>query len=338
MKLLIADDDAVVRTILADALTDDGYDVTAVADGQAALDVVHEGECRMVISDWEMPRMSGVELCRRIREEDLPGYVFIILLTSKGSVAERIEGLTAGADDFVAKPFDPSEIVARAATGRRVLAMETRDVAIFAMAKLAESRDPETGAHLERVRAYSRILAQHLAANDRYHDIITGEFCRLIYATSPLHDIGKVGIPDAVLLKPGRLSDHEFDIMKSHTTLGAQTLDAALRQFPGVPFLRMARDIAASHHERYDGTGYPDHLVGDAIPLPARIVAIADVYDALTSKRVYKSAFAHDMARSMIAAEASTHFDPNLVEAFLQTESRFGAVRARLGETGPRGE
>src|SRR5207302_3584123 len=192
--------------------------------------------------------------------EHLAGYVYIILLTSKDSTAERVEGLTAGADDFVAKPFDAGELLARLGAGERVLAMETRDVAIFAMAKLAESRDPETGAHLERVRSYSRVLAQHLAGLEKFHDEITPEYARLIYLTSPLHDIGKVGIPDSVLLKPGRLSEREFAIMMEHAAMGAQTLDAALRQFPGVKFLQMARDIAATHHERFDGTGYPAKL------------------------------------------------------------------------------
>jgi putative two-component system response regulator len=154
----------------------------------------------------------------------------------------------------------------------------------------------------------------------------------LIYLTSPLHDIGKVGIPDCVLLKPGRLNDREFEIMKSHGALGAQTLDAALRQFPGVKFLQMGRDIAASHHVRFDGTGYPQQLGGDAIPLCARIVALADVYDALTSKRVYKEAFDHEFAWSMIVEESGTHFDPEIVNAFKQNESRFVSIRAQFAE------
>jgi len=332
MQVIIADDDEMIRTMLEDVLTDAGYDVTAVADGQQALDALSEGSCRIIITDWEMPNVSGVELCRRVRELDMPGYVYLILLTSKNTVRERVEGLMAGADDFIAKPCEPAELLARVASGRRVLSLETRDVAIFAMAKLAESRDPETGAHLERVRGYSRVLAQHLAGVERFQQEITPEFARLIYLTSPLHDIGKVGIPDVVLLKPGRLSDREFEIMKYHTTLGAQTLDAALRQFPGVKFLQMGRDIAATHHERLDGSGYPDGLKGDEIPLCGRIVALADVYDALTSKRVYKAAFAHDVARAMILTDAGTHFDPAIVDAFIQNENRFESIRSKLAE------
>jgi len=332
MQVIIADDDEMIRTLLEDVLTDAGYDVTAVADGQQALDALNEGSSRIIITDWEMPNVSGVELCRRVRELDMPGYVYLILLTSKNTVRERVEGLMAGADDFIAKPCEPAELLARVASGRRVLSLETRDVAIFAMAKLAESRDPETGAHLERVRGYSRVLAQHLAGVERFQQEITPEFARLIYLTSPLHDIGKVGIPDVVLLKPGRLSDREFEIMKYHTTLGAQTLDAALRQFPGVKFLQMGRDIAATHHERLDGSGYPDGLKGDEIPLCGRIEALADVYDALTSKRVYKAAFAHDVARAMILTDAGTHFDPAIVDAFIQNENRFESIRSKLAE------
>ncbi|CAG0989078.1 putative cyclic di-GMP phosphodiesterase [Phycisphaerales bacterium] len=332
MRILIADDNDVNLTALAGLLRQADYKVETARDGQEAIDRIREGGVRLVISDWEMPRLSGTDLCRAVRSEDLPGYIYIILLTGHNAPHERVEGLSAGADDFIAKPYDPAELLARVRSGERVLSLETRDVAIFAMAKLAESRDPETGAHLERVRSYSRILAQHLAGMEKFRGEVDGEYIRLIYLTSPLHDIGKVGIPDNVLLKPGRLSDREFEIMKTHAALGAQTLAAAQRMFPGVRFLEMARDIAASHHERFDGSGYPDRLVAEAIPLCGRIVALADVYDALTSKRVYKAAFGHDIAKSMIVAESGTHFDPDIVQAFVHNEARFLAVRDKFQE------
>ncbi|HXE51625.1 MAG TPA: HD domain-containing phosphohydrolase [Tepidisphaeraceae bacterium] len=333
MRVLIADDDEIALLVLQDTLTAAGYVVDAARDGQEALELLRNGSHQLVVCDWEMPKLSGVELCRAIRAEERPGYTYILLLTSHNSAQERVEGLRAGADEFVPKPFEKEELLARIGTGERVLSMETRDVAIFAMAKLAESRDPETGSHLERVRSYSRVLAQHLAGIDKFRDEITPEFTRLIYLTSPLHDIGKVGIPDSVLLKPGRLSDREFEIMKTHAAIGADTLHAALRQFPGVKFLEMGRDIAATHHERYDGTGYPARLKGEDIPLCGRIVALADVYDALTSKRTYKAAFSHDIARSMILSEAGTHFDPEMVNAFVANESRFLEIRERLADT-----
>lgn len=332
MQILIADDDAVVRLMLEETLKAAGHEVVIATNGREAMDIILRGSCRLVVTDWEMPELSGTDLCRQVRAAELSGYVYVILLTSKDSVQERVEGLMAGADDFISKPFEPAELIARVATAKRVLSLETRDVAIFAMAKLAESRDPETGAHLERVRSYSRVLAQHLAGFDKFRDQITPEYVRLIYQTSPLHDIGKVGIPDSVLLKPGRLSDREFEIMKTHAELGAQTLDAALRQFPGVQFLQMGRDIAATHHERFDGTGYPKKLAGENIPLCGRIVALADVYDALTSKRVYKASMAGDVAAGIIIADKGTHFDPAIVDAFVQKQDRFEAIRARFGD------
>jgi putative two-component system response regulator len=333
MRVLIADDNEVAIEIVRGTLTQAGYQVETASNGREALDSLRRGSCRLVVSDWDMPEMNGLDLCRAVRTGELPGgYIYIILLTAHESVEEKVMGLSAGADDFISKPFNPAELLARVRTAERVLSLETRDVAIFAMAKLAESRDPETGAHLERVRAYCRVLAQQLTSRDELRDIVTAEYIRLLYQTSPLHDIGKVGIPDSVLLKPGRLSDREFEIMKTHTMIGAATLDAALHQFPGIAFLQMARDIAATHHERYDGAGYPNCLKGDAIPLCGRIVALADVYDALTSKRVYKNAFAHDVAKAIILEERGRQFDPILIDAFEKSEAQFIAIRDRYAE------
>jgi len=202
-------------------------------------------------------------------------------------------------------------------------------VAIFALAKLAESRDPETGRHLERVQCYSRALAHQLAKMPEMAEQVDPEYIRLIYLTSPLHDIGKVAIPDAVLRKPGKLTDAEFAIMKSHTAYGAETLEAALVRFPDARFLKIARDIAAAHHERWNGTGYPLGLAGESIPLAARIVALADVYDALTSKRCYKEAFTHEVSRDLIEKDSGRHFDPRIVAAFLAAEQEFLDIKGR---------
>ena len=332
MKVLIADDDPIALEMLRHALTSAGYEVETAEDGAQAMEIISRGACRLVISDWTMPRMDGLELCRRIRTTDSGGYVYLILLTARSGADETVQGLSAGADDLIPKPFNPPELLLRVQIGERILSLETRDLTIFALAKLAESRDPETGAHLERVCNYSRVLAQQLELAGKHAGEITTGYARLIYQTSPLHDIGKVAIPDCVLLKPGRLSDREFEIMKSHTTLGAQTLDAALREHPEAKFLRMARNIAATHHERFDGTGYPAGLKGTDIPLCGRIVAVADVYDALTTKRVYKNAFAHDVARAIILDESGTHFDPAVVDAFVTAESQFLDIRDRFAD------
>ncbi len=330
MHVLIAEDDDISRNMLENTLAHAGFEVTTARDGAEALEVLRDGTCRLVISDWDMPRMNGIELCLALRRGEFAGYVYVILLTSHNSPEETVEGLTAGADDFIKKPFDASELVMRVRTGERLLSLESREVTIFALAKLAESRDPETGAHLDRVRNYCRVLAQNLAANPKFSGEIDGEFIRLIYATSPLHDIGKVGIPDHVLLKPGLLNEEEYAIMKTHAQLGAETLGAALDLFPHAKFLKMACDIAATHHERWDGSGYPNGLKGVQIPLCGRILSVADVYDALCSRRVYKDAYSHNIARSIIREGAGKQFDPEIIKAFLVSEEQFLAIREQF--------
>lgn len=327
MRILIVDDEVVARNMLRHCLTQAGYDVVEASDGQQALRIMQTQPCPLIISDWEMPNLSGLELCRAVRDHDYNGYIYFILLTSNDLPQDIVDGLGAGADDFVTKPFNPAELTMRVRTGQRIIGLETRDMAIFALAKLAESRDPETGAHLERVRSYSRIIAQHLSGHEKFRETVDDEYAHLIYQTSPLHDIGKVAIPDSVLLKPGQLTNREFEIMKTHTLRGAETLQAALTQYPHAKFLHMARDIALSHHEKVDHSGYPHGLGGEEIPLCARIVALADVYDALSSKRVYKNAYSHDVACGIIIDESGSHFDSDIVEAFIKNENKFIEIR-----------
>lgn len=332
MKILIVDDNDIALELLESTLSSAGHCVKTATNGRQALEILQRDEPRVVITDWEMPEMDGLELCRAIRRLDSTGYVYVILLTSNDSPSQKVEGLSSGADDFVTKPFDRAELVARVRSAERVIAQESHELVIFAMAKLAESRDNDTGLHLERVQRLCRILSQRLAQRPRYSPVIDAEFVRLIYQTSPLHDIGKVGISDLILLKPGRLTPEEFEVMKEHTTLGAATLDAALSRYPNARFLRMARDIAITHHEKWNGCGYPNGLAGEAIPLCGRIVAVADVYDALTSERVYKSAMSHEQAMDIIVKESGAHFDPEIVDAFVDIEAEFNAIRARYGE------
>ncbi len=317
MQVLIVDDDPLMLRLFQKVVTRLGHQAITATNGREALRLMRRGSYRLVLSDWEMPEMSGLELCRHVRQRYCSSYVYIILLTVRSGTQNIIDGLNAGADEFVSKPVSPEELSVRIRTGERILTLESREVTILSLAQLAESHDQETGAHVDRMREYCRVLAEQLSQQDKFRDEVDGDFVQLIYLTSPLHDIGKVGIPDRILLKPGPLTDDEFEIMKQHAVTGAMTLDSAIYAHPEAKFLYMARDIARTHHERFDGSGYPHGLAGETIPLCGRIVALADVYDALTTRRVYKPAVSHRNARHIIIAGRGTQFDPNIVQAFL---------------------
>lgn len=321
MNILIADDDMISAEMVAAVLEEHGYRPHIASDGAGALEHLRTSDTRIAVLDWQMPGLTGPEVCSALRAGAVPRYVYTLLLTARTSQTDVVEGLRAGADDFIGKPFDVAELLLRVNTGRRILSLEGRDMAIMALARLAAARDQETGGHLERVRAYCRAIATELRNTPKYTRQMSEEFVNLIYLTSPLHDVGKLGIPDCVLLKPEKLTDREFQIMKRHTIIGAETLDAAVQQFPDAGFLRMARDIALNHHERWDGSGYPNGIAGEQIPIEARIMAVADVYDACVSKRVYKAGFSHDVARSIVTDGSGKHFDPDVVEAFVRCEN-----------------
>jgi len=356
-KLLIVDDDPLNLSIMNEILGDH-YDLVEARDGIDALAAFEREQPAVVLMDIMMPRMDGYEACRQVKAAAGGDNAHVILVSAKASTAERVRGYEVGADDYLVKPFDEDELLAKVRVQVRLrnaladleaaraqlaadnVALEgtverqtqaitdTRDLLVFAMAKLADSRDPETGEHLERIRAYCRILAEHLAVDGPYADRIDPTLIQNLYRSSPLHDIGKVGIPDAILLKPGRLTAREFEMMQQHTLIGAEALGEVAHGQNGCgAFLEMAIDIARSHHERWDGSGYPDGLAGEDIPLAARICAVADVFDALTSVRVYKAAFGPEIARSMILEERGHHFDPVLADAFETCFDQFVAIR-----------
>jgi putative two-component system response regulator len=332
MKILIVEDNELGRLTMTRPLQEAGFEVVAASDGREALNLLHSEPIRLVVADHNMPKIGGIELCRAIRSAGFRHYIYFILVTNHSRPQDTAEGLEAGADDFIAKPLDPIELILRVKLGQRTVVLDNRDLSIFAMSKLAESRDSETGMHLERISSYCHVLARWIRDQPREGYEIDDEFVQLIEKTSPMHDIGKIAIPDCILLKPGKLDADEFESIKLHTMLGARMIDAALREFPNARFLSMARDIALSHHERYDGGGYPQGLAGKAIPLSGRIVALADVYDALTTKRIYKIAFTHKTAATIITEKSQGQFDPLVIEAFLAEERKFTAIHAEFLE------
>jgi putative two-component system response regulator len=330
MNVLIADDDPGTVELLEHALQRLGYDVTTAGNGTEAYNLMRTGRFRMLITDWQMPGMTGIELCEKIRKHCAGGYVYIIVLTTYSGLDGVVCCLEAGADDYLKKPFRPAELFVRIRAGERLLNLESREMTIFALARLVESRDNETGGHLERMREFARILAEDLAEQPEFADEVDGQFINLLYQTTPLHDIGKVAIPDGILRKPGRLTPEEIEVMRTHTTIGAKTLGDVAAMHTSASYLSIARDIALTHHERYDGTGYPYGLAGNDIPLCGRITALADVYDALSSKRAYKPAYSHDEAKRLIVEGSGSHFDPRIVAAFLRCESRFIETSIRM--------
>ncbi|HPS54378.1 MAG TPA: HD domain-containing protein [Sedimentisphaerales bacterium] len=288
----------------------------------------------MVFVDVRMPPgWDGIETAQEIWREDPNIQIVICTAYSDYSWREMVSKL--GETDqllILKKPFDNIEVRQIACSlaekwnilnnleylvkERTAEVLEVRDLTVFALAKLAESRDPEIGGHVERIRTYSQILAEYLQKEGPYQKQINEQFLNNIYRASPIHDIGKVGIPDTILLKPGQLNDEEFEIMKRHTLIGEDAIKTIAKYGKSGDFLTMAIEVTRSHHERFDGRGYPDGLIGLDIPLSARIVALADVFDAITSARVYKSASEPIIARSMIENETGKHFDPAIVDAF----------------------
>ncbi len=330
MKILVVDDDEISLAVAKKVLMSGGHEVVLASNGEMALNLMSKENLQIVISDWNMPTLDGLELCKRIRANSILGYTYIIIVTARSSKDDLLTGLSAGADDYIAKPFEPAELLLRVRNAERILSYETTSLTLLSLAKLAESKDTDTGNHLERIRAYARLLAEQIMKYDLPQLNLSPNFPDFMYQTSPLHDIGKVGIPDYVLLKPGHLNESEWAVMKQHTEIGAKTLEDVLKKYPNAEFLRIARDIAWSHHERWDGTGYPRGLKGEEIPLSARIVALADVYDALTMKRVYKAALSHEVARGILSDGDGKHFDPLVYRAFLDTEEQFKAIREEL--------
>jgi len=364
-SVLVVDDNEMNRDMLVRRLTPLGYDVEVACDGKQALDMISDGQFDLILLDIMMPIMDGFEVLDQLKSNPRFKSLPVIMITALDDSTTAARCINLGADDYLTKPFDPTLLKARvgACLERKKLhdyesyyrtqieqhnsqleqrvrsqvqeITEAQLGAIFAMSKLAESRDPETGEHLERMREYCKILSEDLSGLAKYHSVINSEFIANIYSASPLHDIGKVGIDDSVLLKKGSLTDIEWVIMKTHPMIGSETLREVDRQHPGNTLIRMGIDIAEGHHEKWNGGGYPFGKKGTDIPLVARILALGDVYDALTSKRCYKEAFTHAKSREIIIGDTGTHFDPEVVDAFLSTESEFKKIREFYQDSQP---
>ncbi|CCG07361.1 HD-GYP domain-containing protein [Pararhodospirillum photometricum] len=353
-RLLIVDDEAMNIKVLVEMLRDD-YALTVAKNGVQALErMAMDPAPDLVLLDVMMPGMDGHEVCRRMKQDPRLADVPVIFVTALGDPNDELHGFDLGAVDYLTKPLTPLLAKARVRThvqlARAQRALENyshtlearvaertqevervQAVTIRALASLAETRDNETGNHIRRTQHYVRALALHLHAHPRFAGQLDDRTIDLLFKSAPLHDVGKVGIPDRILLKPGPLTDEEFTIMKTHTVLGRSALRAAVEEGgeSEIAFLRHACDIAAYHHEKWDGTGYPEGLAGEAIPLSARLMAVADVYDALISRRVYKPPFPHARARELIVADRGARFDPDIVDAFLALEDVFRDIRNR---------
>jgi response regulator RpfG family c-di-GMP phosphodiesterase len=352
--VLVVDDTPDNLMLMTDLLKDK-YRVKAANSGEKALRILQGDSLPdLILLDIMMPGLSGHQVAEQLKQDPRTRDIPIIFLTAMTSTEDEIHGLELGAVDYITKPIRPPLVLARVETQLKLKAaadflrdkndfleqevqrrtrevMAIQDVTIQAMASLAETRDNETGNHIRRTQHYVKLLAERLREHPRFRHFLSEETIRLLFKSAPLHDIGKIGIPDHILLKPGRFTPEEFEIMKSHTTLGRDAIQHAEDQLGiSVDFLHFAKEIAYSHQEKWDGSGYPEGLAADDIPISARLMAVADVYDALISRRVYKPGMPHEQAVEIIRQGRGSHFDPDICDAFLASTEQFRIIAERF--------
>jgi putative two-component system response regulator len=352
--VLVIDDSPEILGVVNELLKSD-YRLKAANGGEKGLRLAAaDPKPDIILLDIMMPDLSGHEVCRRLKAERSTRDIPVIFLTAMNNEADEETGFALGAVDYIAKPISGPILLARVKTqlvmkraadfikdknvflvgevSKRAKEMEfVQDVTILALASLAETRDNETGNHLRRTQRYVRALAEHLQRHPHFSLVLTRTNIEIICKSAPLHDIGKVGIPDHILLKAGKLTAEEFEVMKTHTTLGREAMEKAEQEMGrSAPFLAFAKEIAHSHQEKWDGSGYPEGLAGDRIPISARLMAVADVYDALISTRPYKTPMTHEEASAILAGGRGTHFDPDIVDAFLDLRHEFKSIAARF--------
>jgi len=342
MKILIADDSKTDVALISGILS--AYETLTAYDGVQAMECLREHpDIDMLILDINMPRMNGFEVLEALRIDPEFNDIATLILTNSDEIDNEMRGLDLGAVDYIRKPLNirslrkrvelhiklknarnelsqQNSILEKTVRERTRESVLTRDVTIRALVGLLEVRNIESSNHTKRTQLMMRALCNHLRMQEPFSTILTDAYSTELFDTTPLHDIGKVGIPDHILLKPGKLTPEEFEIMKKHTTYGMEALRGKDREGDSLPFIRTAAEIAGTHHEKFDGSGYPNGLAGKEIPLSGRLMAIIDVYDALVNKRVYKPAFSHEEAMGIIAESRGTHFDPDITDAFFKIE------------------
>lgn len=352
-NLLIVDDNPNNLRLLSSMLAEKGYKVRSVINGQMAITAVKTLPPDLILLDINMPDMNGYQVCKELKSDPAFDEIPVIFISALDELEDKVKAFISGGVDYITKPFQIEEVLARVNTHitlrrtqveletaksqleqinrdqEKIICQQVKKISsyqlatIFALAKLADSRDQDTGIHLEHCKILCKILAEECRHFPRFQTSIDDDFITNLHDASALHDIGKVGIPDRILLKPGKLDVDEFNEMKKHTLIGAQALREVDKNFPDNKLIEMGIRIAESHHEKWDGSGYPYGLSGDKIPLEARILALVDVYEALTSERPYKAAFPHEKSREIILSSKGSHFDPDIVEAFIHIEDQF---------------
>ncbi len=357
-RVLCVDDEPINLLVLEDLLQDE-FEVVTAANGQEVMNMLRsDTPINIILLDIIMPDINGFEVCQKIKRDPVLREIPVLFISSLRGGEDEVRGLEVGAEDFIHKPFLPPVVKARVRThlqfaaARRELrqrndslealvaertyaivhkteqVMAAQSATISAFCSLAETRDNETGNHIRRTQHYVKVLAEALRRHPRFKDALDEQTVELFYRSAPLHDIGKVAIPDAILNKPGKLTPEEWETMKLHTAYGRNAIAIAERDLTGTgqDFLRYAREIAYSHHEKWDGSGYPQGLSGETIPLCARLMAVADVYDALISRRVYKAPFTHEQALAVITEGRGYHFDPDIADAALALGEQFREI------------
>jgi len=348
-------DDTPDNLILMSSLLKKDYKVKIANGGEKALRIASsDSPPDLILLDIMMPAMDGYEVCYRLKREPKTMNIPVIFLTAKNEMEDEKKGLELGAVDYITKPISTPIVLARVKNHLALKAMEEflrdqneflelevakrtreviaiQDVTILAMASLAETRDSDTGNHIRRTQHYVKALAEKLRDHPRFAWFLTEVNISMLFKSAPLHDIGKVGIPDRILLKPGRFEPEEFEIMKTHTTLGRDAIVHAENALGiSVDFLTFAKSIALSHQEKWNGSGYPEGLSGENIPIAARLMAVADVYDALISRRVYKEGMPHEKAVQIMVEGRGSHFDPDMLDAFLDIQEEFRGIAQRF--------